>query len=136
MNNILEVWKDIKNFENLYQISNLGRVKSLIKKGRKSERILKNFLDRCGYLNNILVKDKIKTKYKNHRLIAIAFIPNCKNKPCINHKDGNKQNNNIDNLEWVTYSENERHSYDVLKRKASLYGKKKINGKMVKVLNN
>ena len=64
-------------------------------------------IDRCGY-HEIVLNGK---PYRVHRLVAEAFIPNTENKPCINHKDGNKQNNNADNLEWCTHSENTIHSF-------------------------
>ena len=100
-----EVWKDI--YEE-YQISNLGRIKSL-KWGK--ERILtprKNFK---GYMQiHIRVNGKDKV-IKVHRLVAEAFIPNPDNKPQVNHIDGNKENNTSLNLEWCTNSENQLHAY-------------------------
>jgi hypothetical protein len=114
-----EVWKDIVGFEGFYQVSNLGRVKSLEKKvpygyGLRTipERILKNNINQCGYCYVVLYKDTCKRKHKVHRLVAEAFIENPNNKKCVNHKDGNKQNNCVDNLEWVTHSENMQHASD------------------------
>lgn len=102
-----EVWKDIKAYEGLYQVSNLGRVRCL--KG-KSERILKQRKDRNGYIKIHLSKHG-KRKYTTlHRLIAQAFIPNPENKPQVNHIDGTKHNNCLDNLEWVTQKENMQHA--------------------------
>lgn len=113
MNNT-EIWKDIEGYEGLYQVSNLGRVKSLPKQhGRRywnNEFILKQNKSNNGYVCVILQKNKIKYRKSIHRLVASAFIPNFENKPQINHKDGNKLNNCIDNLEWVTASENQIHS--------------------------
>lgn len=84
---------------------------------------LKSHPDKDGYLK---VRLWDGTKYKNyfvHRLVAQSFIPNPKNKSQVNHKDGNKTNNNINNLEWVTQSENMRHSFDVLKNKVGYWNK-------------
>ena len=111
---IQEVWKDIKGYEGLYQISNLGRVKTLnriCKIHRKATREIKEiilttkFLPK-GYCFIALYKNNKETKFYIHRLVATAFIPNIDNKPQVNHKDGNKNNNVVSNLEWVTPSEN------------------------------
>lgn len=102
-----EEWRDICQE---YQISNLGRVKSL-KYGK--ERILKPKKDRHGYLGVNLKIDSKSKDYRVHRLVAQAFIPNLNNKPVINHKDCNKENNRADNLEWCTQQENVKYSYDL-----------------------
>lgn len=112
-----ETWKDVVGYEGFYRVSNLGRFKSLdretthnyggiaIKKGK----ILKTQL-KGGYHGVTLVKNGI-TKYTFlHRIVAMAFKKNPKNKPCVNHKDGNKSNNSSKNLEWVTYLENQTHA--------------------------
>lgn len=116
-----EIWKDIEGYEGEYQISNLGRVKSLPKKcfnGKgyfiKAGRILKPIQDKKGYLNVWLRKNIFKV----HRLVAMTFIPNPDNLPQVNHKDGNKTNNKVINLEWVTDGENLLHAYRVLGRKS------------------
>ena len=92
-----EIWKDIKDYEGHYQVSNLSRVKS-IKFGK--ERILKPVTDRHGYLLVSLWKNNKQKTYKVHRLVAEAFIPNPYNLPQVNHKDENPLNNNVNNLEW------------------------------------
>ena len=102
-----EVWKPITNYEVLYEVSSLGRIKSLnrIIKGRWgrteiSEKILKPATDKNGYLIVTLCKSGKQKTFKIHQLVAIHFIPNPNNFVAINHKDENPQNNNVDNLEW------------------------------------
>ena len=106
---MIEIWKDIKKFEGLYQVSNLGNVRSLkrniiLKPSIASYRKTKN----DGYY---IVNLKSKPYYI-HRLVAEAFISNSENKLQVNHIDGNKKNNCVDNLEWVTPSENLRHAWN------------------------
>jgi hypothetical protein len=103
-----EEWRDIEGYEGMYQVSNLGRVLSLI-----SNKILKNFfVGRGGYHRVDLCKDKVRKPYRVHRLVAEAFIPNINNKPQVNHIDGNRINNNVENLEWCTNSENNKHAWE------------------------
>jgi glycerol-3-phosphate cytidylyltransferase-like family protein len=111
-----EVWKDIPKYEGLYQVSNLGRIKRLFKNGK--ENILTGTRDKDGYTKIILSKNQHKKHVRAHRLVAEAFLSNPENKPEVNHKDRNKQNNvvNVDdlqgattNLEWATCSENSNH---------------------------
>jgi hypothetical protein len=106
-----EIWKDIEGYEGLYQVSNLGRVKSLKKKYSKEDRIRKLRLDKDGYLVVSLWKYGKPKTMKVHRLIAISFIENIENKSFVNHLDGIKNNNSIENLEWVTASENTKHAH-------------------------
>lgn len=101
-----ELWKDIKDYEGLYQISNLGRVKSL-RFGK--EKILKYGKSGKGYFFVNLCKNGEYKSYIVHRLIAKAFIPNPENLPEVNHKDENKQNNCVENLEWCTHKYNNNY---------------------------
>ena len=109
-----ETWKPIAGYEGLYEISNFGRVKSLSKViGRrvKGETLLKVRISPYGYKMVSLCKEGKVFNASIHRLIADAFIPNPENKTQVNHKDGNKLNNDIKNLEWCTPSENINHAY-------------------------
>ena len=102
----MEIWKDIKGYEGSYQVSNLGRVKSL--KYQKN-RILKTILHNNNYYFVTLCnKDNCKN-YSVHRLVAQAFIPNPNNYPVVNHKDEDKSNNKADNLEWCTIEYNNNY---------------------------
>lgn len=119
-----ETFVDIQGFEGLYQISNLGRVKSLRTrfKGHTNpcNMILVPNIQRSGYIDICLTnKDGKLKRLKIHRLIAIAFIPNINNKPQINHINGIKTDNNINNLEWCTRNENIQHAW-----RMGLYKKK------------
>lgn len=126
----IEVWRDIPGYEGLYKISNYGRVMSLPKlRGRAfvGETMLKPHLMQ-GYLYVTMQKNNKPKAIAIHRLIATAFIENAHNKPIVNHVDGNKLNNDISNLEWVTYSENTLHAYKTgLKdpKTCARYGKRK-----------
>ena len=117
---MIEVWKDIQGYEGYYQVSNLGRVRSLdrnvqhnTKHGNvalRKGKILKCKKDLDGYSIINLSKQNNRTNKKVCRLVAQAFIPNFQNKPQVNHKDGNKSNDNVENLEWVTAKENMQHA--------------------------
>lgn len=104
-----EIWKDVVGFEDYYQVSNLGNVRSkdrevntwhgvILKRGR----ILKQSIGKNGYYSVCFQVQNKKKSYSVHRMVAQAFIPNLDNMPYINHKDENKLNNNIENLEWCT----------------------------------
>lgn len=100
-----EIWKDIKGYEGLYQVSNLGRVKSFHKYGKKGG--LRSFRkDKDGYLTLFLHKEGRISVKKVHRLVAEAFIPNLHNKPCIDHINTIKTDNRVENLRWCTIKEN------------------------------
>ena len=103
----MEIWKDIAGYEGLYQVSNLGRVKRYYKNSK--EKILKPRSNKDGYLRVVLYKEGKSKQYLVHRLVAQAFIPNPDNKPQVNHKDEDKTNNKVENLEWMTCKENNNH---------------------------
>ena len=115
-----EVWKDVIGYERCYQISSLGRLKrkekKIVNKGNihtLRERIINPYRDKKGYLVYRLKCDNGKIKrYFAHRLVAIHFISNPENKPEVNHIDGNKENNCVNNLEWVTTRENINHAVE------------------------
>ena len=103
---IKEVWKDIRGYEGLYQVSNLGRVKSLNYKRTGEERILKITKDRNGYYLVNLRKNNKTKMFKVHYLVADNFIPNPYNKPEIDHINTNPSDNRVENLRWATREEN------------------------------
>lgn len=99
-----EIIEEIPGYVGLYQVTNLG---SVYRNGKR----LKSFIN-GKYTKVNLYKDGVMTQHTVHRLVATAFIPNPDNKKEVNHKDGNKTNNHVSNLEWVTSSENRQHAYD------------------------
>lgn len=114
-----EIWKDITGFEGLYQVSDLGRIKSLDRitknyhSGDRYEKgkYLKPGNSHSGYKLIVLHKNGISRTFRLHRIVAQHFIDNHNNKPQINHKDGIKSNNAISNLEWCTAKENISHAF-------------------------
>jgi hypothetical protein len=119
-----EKWVDTEGYEGIYKVSNYGRVKSLSRtlfNGKAffntKEKILSPKLGNNGYYSFSLSKEKKKVFYLAHRLIAKAFIPNPENKPTVNHKDSDRANNSISNLEWNTYRENNCHKIKTTKNK-------------------
>ncbi len=124
------IWKDIPNFEGLYQINEKGEVKDL-----NRNYIRKNSISTTGYYSIRLRKNK---KYKNfliHRLIALLFIPNPNKYPIINHKDSNRLNNDIDNIEWCTHKQNTKAMIDQERNIAPWKDKKgKLNHRSKPVL--
>ena len=128
----MEIWKDIKGYEGDYQVSSYGRVKSY-KNGK--EKILKPRLTTRKYLQVHFCKNKIVKNFQVHRLVALAFLPNPQNFPHINHKDENKMNNNLENLEWCDAKYNNNYGNHG-KRISESLGKKidqyTLDGKFVK----
>jgi hypothetical protein len=134
----IEIWRDIKNYEGIYQISNLGNVRNT-----KTLRILKACTDSHGYKYVHLYRGG-KSKYPRiHRLIALNFIPNNNNKPCVDHIDNDPSNNKLSNLRWSTISENNMNKSTNVRNTSGYKGVSfhkrrnkwqayiKINGKMI-----
>jgi hypothetical protein len=112
----MEIWKDVVGYEGIYEVSNYGRVKRLetLVKNKNGYRLVKEKILNIPshiYQSVFLSNGKVKQQYV-HRLVANAFIPNPLNKEQVNHKDGNKLNNNLSNLEWVTKAENQIHAIE------------------------
>jgi len=108
-----EIWREIKGYEGLYQISNLGRIKNMI-----FNRINEDYCKFNGYRTTALTDKNGNLKNVSiHRLVAEIFIPNPENKPCVNHKNFIQNDNKTDNLEWVTHSENTKHWWDNVESK-------------------
>lgn len=103
-----EIWQDLEGYEGIYEVSSFGQIRSYPRQGTKGG-IMVGHADKKGYINITLRKDGIQQTQKLHRLIAKTFIPNPNNLPEVNHKDENKLNNRIDNLEWCTTAYN--HEY-------------------------
>jgi hypothetical protein len=114
-----EIWKDVKGYEGLYQVSNLGRIKSF-KKWKMvrcpDEYILNPQPNNRGYYMVTLYKGKERHKFLTHRLVAEAFLPNPNGYACVNHKDENKGNNCVDNLEWCTHLYNNNYGTAKLRK--------------------
>lgn len=106
-----EIWKDIKGFEGAYQISNFGRVKSIQRRGRHRTGIRTISYTRDGYAKVRLIFGKKDVTARVHRLVAEAFLPMVEGKNTVNHKDGNKLNNCVENLEWADRHEQMIHAY-------------------------
>lgn len=125
-----EIWKSVVGYEGVYEVSNLGNVcRILIKKGTSGGilNLNKNESGLYVYLRNSGNDKKVKV----HRLVLESFIGVDKNKPQVNHKDGNRWNNNIMNLEWCRNSENVKHSHDNLQREYTVYGENHNNSKII-----
>lgn len=107
----METWKDIEGTGGIYEVSNTGKIRSNNYLGHGSQKELMLAKDKKGYLRVRIYIGGLRKTIKVHRAVAIAFIPNPENKPEVNHKDGDKANNCVDNLEWATSSENVKHAY-------------------------
>lgn len=122
----VEIWKDIPGYEGYYQVSSMGRVKSLPRKVYNrggfhisKEKILKQQLRKDKYFNVHLLKEGVEKIFFVHRLVALAFLSNPNHLPDINHKDENPSNNCVDNLEWCTEKYNMNYGTAIERRKAS-----------------
>lgn len=122
-----EIWKPIKGYEGLYEVSNLGNVMSLNYCGREEKRLLRQIESRYGYLKVNLYKNRKMKTYLVHRLVAETFLPNLFNEPCINHKSEIKTDNRVENLEWCTVSYNNKYGTRIQR-----VSEKRINGKQSK----
>lgn len=120
----MEVWKDIKGFEGLYQVSTMGRVRSFHKYGGVEQRILRIKKSKCGYMTVILSKNGKGKTLLVHRLVAQAFISNPKSERFVNHKDEDKTNNQVDNLEWCSAEHN--NTYGTRNQRAIESKKKRV----------
>lgn len=120
-----EEWRDVKGYEGLYQVSNFGRVKSL-NYNRKGIKKIMQAKSGSVYFTICLWSKGVRKVQTVHRLVAEAFIPNPNNLEQINHIDGNKKNNVVSNLEWVTRSENAVHSAYVLGKSPGNWSRKKV----------
>ena len=114
-----EIWEDVEGYEGYYQISNFGRIKSVDRKIKKRNRavvffkgkIIKQTISKFGYYRCTLHLIGTRKTFLTSRIVGITFIPNPNNLPQINHKDGIKKNNYVNNLEWATCSENHKHAF-------------------------
>lgn len=125
----MEIWKKITGFEK-YEISNLGRIRRKYLKGYKFRKPVSQY----GYLCITFSVGYNFKKFQIHRLVANEFLNNSENKPCVNHINGNKSDNRVENLEWCTYSENEKHSYSILGKVTNGICRRKIPLKDIQII--
>jgi hypothetical protein len=102
----IEKWKDVEGWDGIYSVSDTGKIRN-----NKTGKLRKFRKEKLGYLSVDLWNNMYMKRLKIHRLVALAFIPNTDSKPQVNHKDGNKENNSVGNLEWNTAQENSQHAY-------------------------
>lgn len=133
----MEIWKDIKGYEDKYQVSDTGKIKALNFHNEKKEKELIPKKRRDGYFCIQLYKNNKRKSYYIHKLVAEAFIENPYNLKCINHKDENKQNNNVSNLEFCTIKYNNHYSFKARKnrKKDKKISQYTIDGKLIKQWN-
>lgn len=122
----MEIWKEVKGYGGVYEVSNLGNVRSVdrtvirettgVSVLYKGKQLAINYNSRNNCCEVSLSLNQRRKCYKIHRLVAEAFLPNTDGLPHVNHKDGDRHNNNVTNLEWCTASYNLKHSYDELNR--------------------
>lgn len=105
-----EIWKDIPGFEGFYKVSTLGRIQSAKRPSTKG-KILKQGITTKGYNKVTLCTNGVTLSRETHRFVGLTFIPNPENKPCINHINGIKTDNSVENLEWCTQQENVQHAF-------------------------
>lgn len=124
---MIEIWKSIKGYENIYEVSNIGNIRSLDRISFQNNRLKGGSLNQCDNTNGYLYVDLYGTgkrkKFGVHRLAAQAFIPNPNDLPQINHKDGDRYNNNVDNLEWCTSKYNNNYGDHAIKSSIAHKGK-------------
>lgn len=104
----MEIWRPVNGTDGMLEISSEGRIKSNLRDGR----ILKQQIDKKGYHRLRVTLNRVKMGFKVHRMVAEAFIPNPENLPQVNHIDGNKDNNSVSNLEWVSNRDNAKHAIE------------------------
>lgn len=112
---MIELWQKIKGLEDRFMVSNLGRIKSISRFNglyTVRERIMRTKVNRFGYETINLWDGTVRRCFQVHRLVAEAFLPNPEAKPVVDHLDGNKLNNSVNNLEWVSIAENNQRAYD------------------------
>lgn len=135
-----EVWKDVVGFEGLYKVSNFGRVRAIGHGLRRGCIMADKFNKLDGYMHLSLTKYGVPHHFVTHRLVAIAFIPNPDNKPTVNHKDFNRCNNRVENLEWMTQKENNRYSSEAGHRNYTekmrhiAYSRRTVKDEVVKMI--